>query len=84
MKLLSATTMISKVLTDIYGMKPILEEDKVTLLNVGEGGNGGQVILRKDEGAEGRQGYGEVHHVSFRVEDQAALASWEENINKSV
>ncbi|QQD84378.1 MULTISPECIES: ring-cleaving dioxygenase [Jeotgalicoccus] len=66
-----------KVLQDIYGMKPVLEEENVTLLDVGEGGNGGQVILRKDQGVEGRQGYGEVHHVSFRVEDQAALEEWE-------
>ena len=58
-------------------MKPVLEEENVTLLDVGEGGNGGQVILRKDQGVEGRQGYGEVHHVSFRVEDQAALEEWE-------
>ena len=67
-----------KVLQEVYGMKPVLEEDNVILLDVGEGGNGGQVILRKDEGAEGRQGYGEVHHVSFRVENHVALAAWEE------
>src|SRR5699024_3478129 len=71
-----------KILQDVYGMKPIIEEDNVTLLNVGAGGNGGQVILRRDEGAEGRQGYGEVHHVSFRVEDHAALAAWEEKYRK--
>ena len=66
-----------KVLVDIYGMKVTLEKDDVTLLDVGEGGNGGQVILRKDQGVEGRQGYGEVHHVSFRVEDHEAIEEWE-------
>ena len=71
-----------KVLQDVYGMKTVLEEENVTLLDVGEGGNGGQVILRKDEGAEGRQGYGEVHHVSFRVEDHAALSAWEDKYRK--
>ncbi len=36
---------------------------------MGEGGNGGQVILIKDDkGPAARQGY-EVHHVSFRGED---------------
>lgn len=58
-------------------MKVTLEKDDVTLLDVGEGGNGGQVILRKDQGVEGRQGYGEVHHVSFRVEDHEAIEEWE-------
>ena len=41
----------------IYGMKPIVEEEDVTLFEVGEGGNGGQVILRKDDKTpEARQG----------------------------
>lgn len=64
-----------QTLRELYGMKPIIEED-VTLLEVGKGGNGGQVILRKDLGTEARQGYGEVHHVSFRVEDDEAIQNW--------
>ncbi|WP_432369109.1 ring-cleaving dioxygenase MhqE [Staphylococcus chromogenes] len=65
-----------QTLTELYGMKPIIEEEDVTLLEVGKGGNGGQVILRKDLGTEARQGYGEVHHVSFRVEDDEAIQNW--------
>ncbi|MEB7824631.1 ring-cleaving dioxygenase MhqE [Staphylococcus chromogenes] len=65
-----------QTLMELYGMKPIIEEDDVTLLEVGKGGNGGQVILRKDLGTEARQGYGEVHHVSFRVEDDEAIQNW--------
>ncbi|SUM34902.1 dioxygenase [Staphylococcus gallinarum] len=37
-----------KILEQIYGMKTIVEEQNVALLEVGAGGNGGQVILRKD------------------------------------
>lgn len=65
-----------QTLMELYGMKPIIEEENVTLLEVGKGGNGGQVILRKDLGTEARQGYGEVHHVSFRVEDDEAIQNW--------
>lgn len=64
-------------LTNVYGMKPLLEEEDVTVLYVGEGGNGGQVILRKDDSTPGSQGYGEVHHVSFRVKDHDAIKKWE-------
>ncbi|WP_462421834.1 ring-cleaving dioxygenase [Salinicoccus sp. Marseille-QA3877] len=71
-----------QVLTSIYDMKPIIEEDDVTVFEVGAGGNGGQVILRKDETKQGQQGYGEVHHVSFRVEDHAAIKAWEEKYNE--
>lgn len=66
----------NQTLMELYGMKPIIEEEDVTLLEVGKGGNGGQVILRKDLGTEARQGYGEVHHVSFRVEDDEAIQNW--------
>lgn len=65
------------VLTDIYGMKPIIEEENVTLFEIGEGGNGGQLILRKDETTQSAQGYGEVHHVSFRVKDHETIKQWE-------
>lgn len=67
-----------KVLTDVYGMSPILEEENVTLFDVGEGGNGGQVILRNDDSTPSQQGYGQVHHVSFRVKDHDAIKQWEE------
>jgi len=71
-----------QVLTSIYDMKPVIEEEYVTVFDVGAGGNGGQVILRKDETKQGQQGYGEVHHVSFRVEDHAAIKAWEEKYNE--
>ncbi|RIP37240.1 ring-cleaving dioxygenase [Staphylococcus gallinarum] len=68
-----------KILEQIYGMKTVVEEQDVALLEVGEGGNGGQVILRKDTTSnEAVQGYGEVHHVSFRLKDHEAIAQWEE------
>lgn len=71
-----------QALIDIYGMSPIIEEENVTLFNIGEGGNGGQVILRKDESTQSAQGYGEVHHVSFRVKDHETIKQWEEKYNK--
>src|SRR5699024_4149032 len=67
-----------RVLIDVYGMNPILEKENVTLFDVGEGGNGGQVILRNDDSAPSQQGYGQVHHVSFRVKDHDAIKQWEE------
>ena len=66
-----------KLLEDIYGMKVVVSEDDVALLEVGEGGNGGQVILRRDSKSPNAfQGYGEVHHVSFRVKNHEAIEQW--------
>lgn len=71
-----------KVLTDVYKMKLILEEDNVALFDVGQGGNGGQVILRNDDENPSKQGYGQVHHVSFRVKDHKAIKEWEDKYSK--
>lgn len=67
----------AKILEAIYGMKRISDDGSEALFEVGEGGNGGQVILRKDiVSGRGLQGFGEVHHVSFRVADHQAIEQW--------
>src|SRR5690625_609123 len=58
-------------------MKQVYEEENFALIETGEGGNGGQIILKSDQTKQARQGYGEVHHVSFRVKDHDALKEWE-------
>ena len=65
------------ILEDVYGMKQVYEEENLALIETGEGGNGGQIILKSDQTKQARQGYGEVHHVSFRVKDHDALKEWE-------
>lgn len=66
-----------QIMQNIYGMQIVIDEPKVAVLEMGEGGNGGQVIVRHDDtSSQAQQGYGEVHHVAFRVKDHAALAHW--------
>ena len=65
-------------LKDIYAFEVIAEEANAVLLEVGEGGNGAQIIIRKDEESpQAKQGSGEVHHVALRVENKEALKVWE-------
>ncbi len=64
-------------LSEIYGMRIVEEKDHVTLFEMGEGGNGARVILKGDtETAAAQEGYGQVHHVSFRVPDEQTLQAW--------
>ncbi|GAB6670579.1 VOC family protein [Streptococcus uberis] len=64
-------------LMTIYGMRILESGDDYSLLEIGQGGHGGQVILRRDETSrQAIQGYGEVHHVSFRVKDSHAIKTW--------
>lgn len=72
------------ILETIYKMKPVITEDEMTLYEIGEGGHGGQVILRKQtDGPQAREGYGQVHHVSFRVENHEALEKWLERYKEN-
>lgn len=64
----------------LFMNKTVVAEDLV-LYEMGEGGNGGAVILELVEGMpEARQGYGGVHHVAFRVRDENVLNDWIEYI----
>lgn len=71
-----------EILAELFEFKVVAEATDVTLLEVGEGGNGGQIILRKDDvSPEAVQGYGEVHHVAFRVADRAGLDAFQEKFS---
>lgn len=65
--------MLEKVLL----FKEIGNEGSFHLFEVGEGGNGAQVVVEKSEILPpAQQGYGTVHHVAFRVEDGSVLEEW--------
>lgn len=67
----------SDILEQVYEMKPIIKEEGRTLFEMGEGGNGGRVILRQDQTSpNAMEGYGMVHHVAFRVATREALQHW--------
>lgn len=72
------------IFKDLYSFREVTSDDYATLLEVGEGGNGARVIIRRDAvGPQSIPGNGEVHHMSFRVEDDAALEAWLDVYNKN-
>lgn len=69
---------------DLYGFEQIAEEKDAVLLEVGEGGNGAQLIVREDkESPLAKEGIGEVHHIALRVDSHEALKAWEELYEKN-
>lgn len=65
--------MMEKVLL----FKEIDSEGSFHLFEVGEGGNGAQVIVEHNSTLpQARQGFGTVHHTAFRVEDRSVLEEW--------
>lgn len=74
---------LDKVLVNVLNMRKTGQEDNLFLYEMGEGGNGGSVIVEViDEKRRGIQGYGSVHHVAFRVEDEEELNWWIKYINE--
>lgn len=68
---------MKEVLEKVLLFKEIGQKGSFHLFEVGEGGNGAQVIIEKNVILPpGRQGFGTVHHAAFRVEDRAVLDEW--------
>ncbi|MBU8878298.1 ring-cleaving dioxygenase [Bacillus sp. FJAT-29790] len=69
--------MMEKVLL----FKEIGQEGSFHLFEVGEGGNGAQVVVEHNAMLpQGQQGFGTVHHAAFRVEDRSVLEEWDKRI----
>lgn len=65
------------VLEQVYLWKEIAKEGSFHLFEMGEGGNGAQVVVEYNTILpRARQGYGTVHHAAFRVEDRNELEEW--------
>lgn len=66
-----------RLMEEIYGMTVSHQEEDLVVLSMGQGGHGGQVILRRDiTSPQSQQGYGQVHHVAFRVKDHQEIEKW--------
>ena len=72
-----------EVLEKVYHFTEIDHDGDVHLFEMGEGGNGAQVIVEKNTSLPyAQQGYGTVHHAAFRVEDTEALNEWIERMKQ--
>ncbi|WP_144511874.1 ring-cleaving dioxygenase [Bacillus sp. FJAT-22090] len=68
---------MKEVMEKVLLFKEIAQDGALHLFEVGEGGNGAQVIVEKNIILpRGRQGFGTVHHAAFRVEDRSVLDEW--------
>src|SRR5690625_860791 len=73
---------MKEMLEKVFLCKEIDKEGSFHLFEMGEGGNGAQVIIEYNAILpQARQGYGTVHHAAFRVEDRAELDEWTKRLN---
>ncbi|MEQ2525304.1 ring-cleaving dioxygenase [Bacillaceae bacterium CLA-AA-H227] len=70
-----------QVLEQVLLFKEIAKDDSLHLFEVGEGGNGAQVVVEYNTILPpAQQGFGTVHHAAFRVEDRSVLEEWIERM----
>ncbi|RJS61331.1 ring-cleaving dioxygenase [Bacillus sp. PK3_68] len=70
-----------EVLEKVFHMKEVAQEGSFHLFEMGEGGNGAQVIMEHNTVLpQARQGFGTVHHAAFRVDERADLESWQQRL----
>jgi glyoxalase family protein len=66
-----------EMMEKVLAFREIAQEGSVHLFEVGEGGNGAQVIVEQNAVlSQAVQGFGTVHHAAFRVEDRSVLEKW--------
>lgn len=71
------------VLSDVLDFKLVDAEGSFHLFEVGEGGNGASIIVEhREDLTEAQEGFGNVHHLALRVEDEDALRFWIDKIAK--
>ncbi|KQL54305.1 glyoxalase [Heyndrickxia shackletonii] len=71
-----------EMMETVLRFEEIAQEGPFHLFEVGEGGNGAQVVVEHNVILPpGRQGYGTVHHAAFRVEDRSVLEEWIERMS---
>jgi len=70
-----------EMMEKVLKFKEIAEEGAFHLFEVGDGGNGAQVVVEHNDSLpQARQGYGTVHHAAFRVEDKSVLSKWDQHL----
>ncbi|GAA0839766.1 ring-cleaving dioxygenase [Bifidobacterium pullorum subsp. gallinarum] len=66
-----------EVMENVLQFTEIAKEGSLHLFEVGEGGNGAQVVVEYNAVLpRAQQGFGTVHHAAFRVEDRSVLEHW--------
>ncbi|MEK3936508.1 ring-cleaving dioxygenase [Sporosarcina sp. FSL W7-1349] len=70
-----------EMLETVMMTREIAQEDSFHLFEMGEGGNGAQVIVEYNTVLpQAQQGFGTVHHAAFRVDERADLEAWQQRL----
>lgn len=73
-----------QLLKEVLLFREIDNHESYHLFEMGEGGNGAQIIIEHNTTLpEAQQGFGTIHHVAFRVKDRSELEDWQRRLQES-
>lgn len=76
--------LFSLIIEKHLGFRKKASEDNFTQFEVGKGGNGATVIVEhRADLPIANQGFGGIHHVAFRVDDEQSIKEWIDYLNHS-
>lgn len=72
---------LKKLMEEVLLFRVLDSHESYHLFEMGEGGNGAQVIVEHNTTLpQAQQGFGTVHHVAFRVNDRSELKDWQKRL----
>ncbi|MCT1575616.1 ring-cleaving dioxygenase [Oceanobacillus kimchii] len=70
-----------EILDKVFQYKEVMKEGSEYLFEIGQGGNGAQLIVEHNTDLPmARQGYGTVHHAALCVDEQSDIYEWDNHI----
>lgn len=72
--------LLDLVLRDVLAFEMTAQEGNYLYYEVDEGGNGASLIVEESDEETGESGYGSIHHIALRVDDEESLDFWIERI----
>ena len=73
---------VKEVVEKVFMMREVAQEESFHLFEMGEGGNGAQVVVEYNTVLpQARQGFGTVHHTAFRVENREEIDAWQKRLH---
>ncbi len=75
---------LKQLMEEVLLFRKIDNHESYHLFEMGEGGNGAQVVVEHNTALpQAQQGFGTVHHVAFRVENRSELEDWQTRLRAS-
>lgn len=73
---------LARTLTDLFGYKVVSQTEEEAIFQSIDGEVFGEIVVKSLDGPTEKPGRGSIHHLAIRVQNEAELAHWDEQVRK--